>query len=183
MLVVTGYRHYQGGTQVASVAGNILTYTNTGVVGPLSYTVRAIDAAGNLSDPSNTASVTVPDSIKPTVPGSLTATAGTGQVVLNWTAATDNAGVTGYRVYRSGTQVGSVNGTTLTYTHTGLVPGAYSYTVRAIDAAGNLSDPSNTATATLADTQAPTVPANLAASAAGPTRVNLSGPRRPTTSA
>ena len=171
---VTGYRIYQGATQVGSVTGNVLTYTHTGVAGPLSYTVRAIDAAGNLSDPSNTRSVTVPDSIKPTIPGSLTAAAGTGQVVLNWTASTDNAGVTGYRIYRSGTQVGSVSGTTLTYTHTGLAPGAYSYTVRAIDAAGNLSDPSNTATATLADTQAPTVPANLAASAAGPTRVNLS---------
>ena len=171
---VTGYRIYRGGTEIASVAGNVLTYTNTGVAGPVSYTVRAFDAAGNLSDASNTASVTVPDSIKPTVPGSLTATAGTGQIVLNWTASTDNAGVTGYRVYRSGTQVGSVNGTTLTYTHTGLAPGTHSYTVRAIDAAGNLSDPSNTATATLADTQAPTAPGSLAATAASPTRVNLS---------
>jgi chitodextrinase len=155
------------------VAGNVLAYTHTGVAGPLTYTVRAIDAAGNLSDPSNAQSVTVADSIKPTVPGSLTATAGTGQVVLNWTASTDNAGVTGYRVYRNGTQVGSVSGTTLTYTHTGVAPGTYSYTVRAIDAAGNLSDPSNAASVTLADTQAPTVP-TLSGSAASPTRVNLS---------
>ena len=94
-------------------------------------------------------------------------------MVLNWTASTDNAGVTGYRIYRAATQVGSVNGTTLTYTHTGVAPGTHSYTVRAIDAAGNLSDPSNTATVTLADTQAPTVPANLAGTAASSTRVNL----------
>ena len=169
---VTGYRVYQGATQIAQVAGNVLTYTHTGVAGPLSYTVRAVDAAGNLSDPSNVRNVTVPDSIKPSVPGSLTATAGTGQVVLSWTASTDNAGVTGYRVYRAGTQVGSVNGTTLTFTHAGVAPGTHSYTVRAIDAAGNLSDPSNTATITLTDTQAPSVP-NLSGTAAGPTRVNL----------
>ena len=170
---VTGYRIYQGATQVAQVAGNVLTYTHTGVAGPLSYTVRAIDAAGNVSDPSNTRNITAPDGIKPTVPGSLTATAGTGQVALSWTASTDNAGVTGYRIYRAGTQVGSVSGTTLTYTHTGVAPGTHSYTVRAIDAAGNLSDPSNTATVTLADTQAPTAPANLAGTAASSTRVNL----------
>jgi glucose/arabinose dehydrogenase/chitodextrinase len=170
---VTGYRVYQGGTQIAQVAGNVLTYTHTGVAGPLSYVVRAIDAAGNLSDPSNTRNVTAPDGIKPTVPGNLTATAGTSQVVLNWEASTDNAAVTGYRIYRAGTQVGSVNGTTLTFTHTNVAPGTHSYTVRAIDAAGNLSDPSNTQTVTLADTQAPTVPGTLAGSAASPTRVNL----------
>jgi chitodextrinase len=117
--------------------------------------------------------VTAPDGIKPTVPGNLTATAGTSQVVLNWEASTDNAAVTGYRIYRAGTQVGSVNGTTLTFTHTNVAPGTHSYTVRAIDAAGNLSDPSNTQTVTLADTQAPTVPGTLAGSAASPTRVNL----------
>jgi chitodextrinase len=144
------------------------------VAGPLSYTVRAVDAAGNLSDPSNTRNVTAPDGIKPTAPGDLTATAGTSQVDLSWNASTDNAGVTGYRVYRGTTQVASVSGTTLTYTHTGVTPGTHSYTVRAIDAAGNLSDPSNTATVTLADTQAPSAPANLTGSAASTTRVNLS---------
>ena len=137
---VTGYRIYRNGTQVGSVLGNLTTFTHTGLTaGTYSYTVRAVDAAGNLSDASNTATATVPDSIKPSAPGNLKATAGTGQVTLTWKASTDNIGVTGYRIYRNGTQVGSVSGTTLTYTDTGLARGTYSYTVRAIDAAGNLS--------------------------------------------
>ena len=57
-------------------------------------------------------------------------------MALNWNASTDNVGVTGYRVYRGGTEIGSV-GTTTSYTDT-TVAGAttYSYTVRAFDAAG-----------------------------------------------
>ncbi len=47
--------------------------------------------------------------------------------------------MTGYRVFRGTTQVGTPTGTT--YTDTGLAPGSYSYTVRAVDAAGNLSRP------------------------------------------
>ena len=46
----------------------------------------------------------------------LNGTAGPGQVVLTWDASTDNVGVTGYRVYRNGTQVGSVLGAITTFT-------------------------------------------------------------------
>jgi chitodextrinase len=147
---VTGYRIYRNGSQVGSVLGNLTTFTHTGLAaGTYSYTVRAVDAAGNLSDASNTATATVPDTTKPTEPKNLKATAGTGRVTLTWRASSDNVGVTGYRVYRGATQVGSVDGTTLTYTDMGLALGTYSYTVRAIDAAGNLSDPSRTESVTV----------------------------------
>ncbi|MER5888208.1 cellulase family glycosylhydrolase [Streptomyces sp. NPDC001941] len=60
---------------------------------------------------------------------------------LTWTAATDDVGVTGYDVYRDGTRAGST--ATTAYTDTGLTPDtAYQYTVRARDAAGNVSAPS-----------------------------------------
>jgi hypothetical protein len=59
-------------------------------------------------------------------------------VNLTWTAATDNVGVTGYRVFRDGTQIGTATATA--YTDTGLTTGtAYSYRVVAIDAANNAS--------------------------------------------
>ncbi|MDN3027995.1 glycoside hydrolase family 6 protein [Streptomyces sp. S.PB5] len=80
------------------------------------------------------------DTTAPTAPTGLQATAKTASSVsLAWTAATDNVGVTGYDVYRDGTRVGSpASGTT--YTDTGLSAAtAYSYTVRARDAAGNVS--------------------------------------------
>ena len=86
--------------------------------------MKAIDAAGNLSDPSNTASATVPDTTKPSIPGNLRATAGAGQVALNWDASTDNVGVTGYQVFRGGTTpITTVSGTTTSYTNTGLAAG------------------------------------------------------------
>src|SRR5207244_3634405 len=48
------------------------------------------------------------------------------------------------------------------------------YRVRATDAAGNLSSYSNTGSATTADTQPPTAPVGLTATAAGGSQVNLS---------
>ena len=99
------------------------------------------------------------DTTKPTAPGSLAATASSGQVALSWTAATDNVGVTGYKVYRGGTEIASL-GTVTSYTDTTVAGSTtYSYTVRAVDAAGNLSDPSNTATATTPATTSFTIPA------------------------
>ncbi|MDI9830765.1 glycoside hydrolase family 6 protein [Streptomyces sp. KAU_LT] len=80
------------------------------------------------------------DTTAPTAPTGLRATAKTASSVsLAWTAATDDVGVTGYDVYRDGTRVGST-ATGTTYTDTGLSAAkTYSYTVRARDAAGNVS--------------------------------------------
>jgi uncharacterized protein YkwD/chitodextrinase len=150
---VTGYRVYRGGAQVGTTSGT--SYSDTGLAPgtAYSYTVRAYDAAGNLGPASNTATVTTQsaptgDGIAPGAPGTLSGTAvSSSQVNLTWGAASDNVGVTGYRVYRGGAQVGTTSGTS--YSDTGLAPGtAYSYTVRAYDAAGNLGPASNGVTVT-----------------------------------
>lgn len=88
------------------------------------------------------------DTQPPTAPAGLAVTGTTSSSAsLSWSPSTDNVGVTGYHVYRAGTLVGSTAGTS--YTDTGLSAAtAYSYTVKAYDAAGNLSPASNTATAT-----------------------------------
>ena len=116
-----------------------------------------------------------PDTVAPTVPTGLTASAVSAtQVNLTWTASTDNVGVTAYKVYRNGVQVGTsaVN----SFADTGLTSATtYSYTVAACDAAGNCSAQSSAATATtLADTVAPSVPTGLAATVANATQINLS---------
>ncbi|WP_167739912.1 fibronectin type III domain-containing protein, partial [Streptomyces griseofuscus] len=70
-------------------------------------------------------------------------------VSLKWSASTDNVGVTGYDVYRGSTKVGSTTSTS--YTDSGLSAStAYSYTVKAKDAAGNVSAASGAVTATTA---------------------------------
>ncbi len=88
------------------------------------------------------------DVTPPSAPSNLTAGGTTASsTTLSWGASTDNVGVTGYRVYRNGTQVGTPTGTS--YTDTGLAASTtYSYTVKAYDAAGNASPASNTAAVT-----------------------------------
>ncbi|NYI04510.1 cellulase family glycosylhydrolase [Allostreptomyces psammosilenae] len=79
------------------------------------------------------------DTQAPTTPLALRAGSVTSSsVTLSWNASTDNVGVTGYEVYRGGTRIATVTG--LSHTDTGLSPNStHSYTVRARDAAGNLS--------------------------------------------
>ncbi|ESP99428.1 MULTISPECIES: glycoside hydrolase family 6 protein [Streptomyces] len=88
------------------------------------------------------------DTTAPTAPTGLKTTATSATTVsLAWTAATDDTGVTGYDVYRDGTRIGST--TTTAYADSGLTSGtAYTYTVRAKDAAGNVSPPSASLAAT-----------------------------------
>ena len=94
------------------------------------------------------------DTEAPTPPGALTATAQSStRVDLSWTASTDNVGVTGYAVTRDGLALASTNGTGTTFADTAVQPGTtYTYTVRAFDAAGNLSGASNAASATTPST-------------------------------
>ena len=73
-------------------------------------------------------------------------------------------------------QIGTTAATT--FSNTGLTASTtYRYRVRATDAAGNLSGYSNIATATTPaapDTQAPTAPGSLTATAASSSQINLS---------
>ncbi|MFF2154688.1 glycosyl hydrolase family 18 protein [Paenibacillus chitinolyticus] len=84
-----------------------------------------------------------PDTTAPTAPAGLVLTSKTStSVTLSWNASTDNVGVTGYNVYNGSTLSVSVAGTTATVT--GLAANtAYSFSVKAKDAAGNLSAASN----------------------------------------
>jgi hypothetical protein len=99
------------------------------------------------------------DAAAPSVPGSLTRTAVTRtSISVTWSAATDDAGVTGYRVYVDGAAAGDTAATQ--YTLDGLKCGhTYAIAVDATDAAGNRS-----ARATLS---AETAPCALMARVAG----------------
>lgn len=78
------------------------------------------------------------DTQAPSVPTGLTSTKTSNSVTLTWNASTDNVGVTGYDIFRFGILIDSTTSTT--YTNVGLSPNTpYSYTVRAKDAAGNVS--------------------------------------------
>jgi hypothetical protein len=89
------------------------------------------------------------DTENPTAPAGLVhSQPASGQIRLDWSAATDNVGVTGYDVYANGTLRGSVSGSTLTYTDSQPDSATVTYYVRAKDAAGNQSANSNSVTRT-----------------------------------
>jgi hypothetical protein len=97
-----------------------------------------------------------PDNNPPTVPTGVTASATSAfSVQLGWTASSDDIGVAGYDVFRGSTLVASVGNVT-TWTDTGALAGQYyTYSVRARDVSGNVSDESVPVSVT---TPAPPVP-------------------------
>ncbi|MBP1781737.1 glycoside hydrolase family 9 protein [Micromonospora chalcea] len=139
---------------VTASTGTTLTVTGLAPERTYQFTVRALDGAGNRSASSAAVSVTTPagpapDTTPPTAPGTPTASAiGPTGLTLTWGPSTDAVGVTGYRVYRGGNVlVGTATGTTLAVT--GLTASTtYTFTVVAVDAAGNVSPASPGVTVT-----------------------------------
>lgn len=177
---VAGYGVFRNGLQVGTTTA--ISYSDSGLAAGTSYSyaVDAFDAAGNLSTQSASVSTsTLSDTTAPSVPTSLVATpVSASQINLSWSASTDNVGVTGYKVYRNGVQVGTTAATS--YSDTGLAASTgYSYTVAAYDAASNTSAQSGsvsatTLTSTSTDTTAPTVPSSIIATPISASQINLS---------
>lgn len=101
------------------------------------YTVNLQTGAADMTPPST-----------PTLTASGTTQTSTN---LSWTASTDNVGVTGYDVFQGSTLAATV--TTTTYNATGLTAGtAYTFSIKAKDAAGNTSASSNVVNVTTSST-------------------------------
>src|SRR5437773_1830150 len=119
---VSGYRVYRNGTQIATTGATSFANTGLSPSTTYSYTVAAYDAAGNLSAQSSPASATTPappDTTPPSVPSAPTVSSvSSSQINLSWTASSDNVGVSGYRVYRNGTQIATTGATS--FANTGL---------------------------------------------------------------
>jgi mono/diheme cytochrome c family protein len=144
---VTGYIIYRStngtqGSEVARVSAATRTWIDASFQEKVRYTysVKAFDAAGNLS--ALTALRSVTPSQAPTTP-TLSIALSNGDPRPNWTAASDNVGVAGYIVYRSTSNSGGsevARTTSLNWVDTTARSGRrYYYNVRAYDAAGNTS--------------------------------------------
>lgn len=141
-LAVAGYRVYRDGNLLGTTSST--QWNDTGLV-PLStyvYAVVAFDAATNSSGTASTNFLMPqPDTTPPGQVANLRAASLTkSKANLAWNGTTDNVAVTGYRIYRNGTLVATVTGLTWSDTRQRL---ATTYTVRAVDAAGNLGAVSN----------------------------------------
>jgi fibronectin type 3 domain-containing protein len=181
----TGFEVYRGATTSGPYQFDILlpanatSYTDTGLAKNTMYfyKVRAVSETG-ASVPTNEATAkTLVDNIPPSAPSGLAYTISTKTSVrLTWQVATDNEKIDHYDVYVNGVKTYSVPESGFTATGLdSLIP--YTFTVRAVDAAGNVSQPSNQVTYTKADAvkgAKPGIPSSVAATAVDYTKIKIS---------
>ncbi|GAA2647049.1 fibronectin type III domain-containing protein [Streptomyces spororaveus] len=145
---VTGYQVFEAGRLVRELPAEKTMVDITGLTPQTAYafTVRAEDAAGNLSGPGPAARVTTPaakaeDRTPPTPPAATTARAtGPRSAQVSWTAAADDTGVTAYDVYQGGVRIHTAGPDASATTLDNLRPDTvYTFTVRARDGADNSS--------------------------------------------
>jgi chitinase len=107
---VVGYDIYQNGMLIGSTS-TARTFAVLGLSPATTYamTVTARDTPNHVSAPSAPLSVVTPaDTTNPSKPANLAASnITTTSCTLGWTASTDDVGVTGYNIYRSGVLIGS----------------------------------------------------------------------------
>ncbi|HYO78067.1 MAG TPA: fibronectin type III domain-containing protein, partial [Thermoanaerobaculia bacterium] len=135
------YKVYRDNAFVADVTGTRFTDNGRSAATTYNYEVVAVSAIGNAGPGAYITVTTAPagDSQKPTMVTSLRASATTNSTItLNWNAASDNVAVKAYEIYSNGKLMASVTNNRAKIT--GLAAGtSYSFSVVAVDAAGNKS--------------------------------------------
>ena len=131
---VTGYNIYKDGVLYGTSTSTSLSIAGLVPGNNYTFTVSAKDAAANISGLGTLAVLF--DIVPPTTPSNLNETnLEANSFTLNWTASTDNVGVTKYDVYKNSVLYGSSTTTSLDIT--GLTEATpYIMTVKARDAAG-----------------------------------------------
>ncbi len=145
-VAVDRYKVYRNGVEVTTpkAANTIFTgsFVDSGLTAndSYTYTVSAIDYAGNESAQSSSAVAIAkpPDTSAPSVPDGLDLRVSCSSIGFSWNASTDDVGVVGYKIKKDGVEVADV--TTTFYTESNVEVGqTYTYSVSAYDFAGNYS--------------------------------------------
>ncbi|MFE5755071.1 fibronectin type III domain-containing protein [Streptomyces massasporeus] len=143
-----GYEVYRGTTKVKEVPGSqhMVDITRLRPSTRYVFSVRARDVDGRLGPPSRQVPAKTPAAAaddrsaptRPSAPGGRAV--GSRAVQLSWSPSTDDRGVVSYDIHQGDTKIHSVGGGQTAAVLTGLRPGTdYTFTVRARDAAGNVS--------------------------------------------
>ena len=162
---VSSYEIFEGSTSKGITTATSINVTGLKAATTYNITIKAKDAAGNVSIASAVKNVTTlqsTDTQAPTAPTNLSSSAvTTNSFTLLWSAATDDVEVVAYEIFSNGMSIG--NTATTSFNLTGLTTStAYAMTVKARDAANTSVASSTLTVTTLApDTQAPTAPTNL----------------------
>ena len=147
----TGFEIYRsaaaGGpyTFVAITNTNIVTFQDTGLTANTLYfyVIRAVNETGASVASNESPSKTLGDNEPPTAPSNLQYRGSTKSTVgLSWNASTDNDGIDRYDVYANGVKMFSTKSTSFTATNLDSLT-TYTFIVKAVDNAGNISSPGN----------------------------------------
>ena len=154
----TGFEVYRststgsGYKLIAITGADILSYLDQGLSANTKYfyIVRAVNNNGASPVSSEVNATTLFDVNPPSAPANLVATGSSrSSVSLKWDASTDDVGVVKYEIYVNGVKKYVTTGTT--FTVNGLTAlSTYSFFVKALDAKGNASPPSNQISASAA---------------------------------
>jgi titin len=128
----SGYRVLRNGTQIGSdLAVNTTSYTDAAAVAGVTYSYSVIAINGACAGPVSVTASGLRTGGPAQVAGVSATSNRCADVLISWTAL---AGVSGYRVYRNGTQIGSDLGAGITsYTDAAGTAGVtYNYTVAAL---------------------------------------------------
>ena len=181
---VVQYAVYQGGVALG-VTQPPVTWLAVDDLAPwrdYTFTVTATDGAGNTSEAALSVSASTPDDSTPTWPAGAAIAVSDPQVTqitLGWSAAEDDVGVSGYRVYQDLVRVAELGPDERDWTAVGLSQAfAYLFSVQAVDAAGNESRDGPELRVRLNDQSPPVWPAvgTLTVSDVGATSVRLVWP-------
>jgi N-acetylmuramoyl-L-alanine amidase len=167
---------YNVGAEISPSQIKTFTITLTAPATPGTYTTdwQMVREAVTWFGPTVSKSIAVIDTVAPSAPTNLTATAvAFNRINLAWAPSTDNVGVSNYLVYRDSVFIGTSSTTSYADTACNTAT-TYSYQVSAIDASRNESAKSIAAQATTPDNQPPTVPPGLTATPISCSQINLS---------
>jgi uncharacterized protein (TIGR02145 family) len=144
---ITGYQVSSNNGSTWVTASSSASHTFTSLANGTSYTfkVRAVNAAGSGAE----VSVTETPRAAPSMPQNFTATPGNGQVALSWAAPSSNGGsaITGYQVSSNNGSTWVTASSSTSHTFTSLANGtSYTFKVRAVNAVGNGTEASVSAT-------------------------------------
>ncbi|MDV2988839.1 MAG: fibronectin type III domain-containing protein [Dehalogenimonas sp.] len=132
----TGFKVYRNGTLITTLPAKTNTYQDAGLTLGTSYTyqVRAFNEGGESG--AATFTLNVPAMQAPSPPSNLVAlTPSSSSVSLQWSDNSSNE--SGFRVYRDGSLIGTVNTNTNIFPDKGLQPGkTYTYIVKAYNSTG-----------------------------------------------
>jgi chitodextrinase len=173
------YNVYRNGTKVAITAAGVTSYSDTGLspATSYSYTVAAVDPAGNTSAASSPASATTLASLKVSIVSPPAGATVSGPAVAVSASVSGNSGTTFVQLKLDGANLGSPVGSPYTVTwNTTTSAGTHTLTATVTDGTGATvtSVPvSVTVNNVVADTTAPSIPAGLTATAVSTSQINL----------